>query len=64
MWRYEGRRTLDYFLKRRDCTAALAESLGVEPAAAVPTVMAHILEGVAVSTRFTQALAQCLTATR
>lgn len=50
MWRYEGRQTLEYYLKRRDCNAALAEALGVEAQAVVPTVMAHVLTGVSVST--------------
>lgn len=48
MWRYEGRQTLDYYLKRRDCSAALAEALGVDEPAVVPTVMAQVLTGVSV----------------
>ena len=48
MWRYEGRRTLDYYLRRRDCVPALADALGVPEAAVVPTVMKQVLEGIAV----------------
>lgn len=48
VWRYEGRNTLEYYLNRRDCTTALAEALGVEEVAAVPTVMAQVLEGISV----------------
>ena len=48
MWKYEGRRTLDYYLRRRDCVAALADALGIPDAAVVPTVMQQILEGIAV----------------
>ena len=49
MWRYEGQKTLSYYLKRRDCLDALAEDLGVEKSAVVATVMKQILEGIAVS---------------
>ena len=49
MWKYEGRSTLDHFLRRRDCVPALADALGIEQAAVVPTVMKQVLEGIAVS---------------
>ncbi len=52
MWKYEGRRTLDYYLRRRDCVAALADALGIQDAAVVPTVMQQILEGIAVRRQF------------
>lgn len=49
MWRYEGHKTLSYYLKRRDCIAALAEDLGVDKSAVVATILKQVLEGVAVS---------------
>ena len=48
MWRYQGSKTLSYYLRRRDCIAALAEDLGVEQEAVVPTVFKQVLESVAV----------------
>jgi hypothetical protein len=42
MWTFEGDRTLAYYLRRRDCLAALAADLGVEEAAAVPTAMRQL----------------------
>lgn len=48
MWRYQGSKTLSYYLRRRDCIAALAEDLGVQQEAAVPTVFKQVLESVAV----------------
>ena len=50
MWKYEGQRTLSYYLKRRDCLDVLSEDLGVDKSAVVATVMKQILEGIAVST--------------
>ena len=50
MWRYEGQKTLAYYLRRRDCIAALAEDLGVDQAAVVATVMKQVLGNIAVST--------------
>ena len=50
MWRYQGHRTLAYYLKRRDCLTALSEELGVETSAVVATVMKQLLENIAVST--------------
>ncbi len=44
VWEYEGDKTLAYYLKRRDMERALAEDLGVEEAAAVPTVMKQIFK--------------------
>lgn len=49
MWRYQGSKTLAYYLRRRDCIAALAEDLGVEREAVVATVFKQVLEGVSVS---------------
>ena len=49
MWRYEGHRTLSYYLKRRDCIAALSEDLGVDKTAVVATIFKQILESIAVS---------------
>ena len=42
MWRYEGDRTLAYYLRRRDCLAALASDLGVPEEGALQTAMAQI----------------------
>ena len=44
MWGYQGDKTLAYYLKRRDCARALADDLGVDEAAAVPTAMKQIFE--------------------
>lgn len=49
MWEYEGDKTLAYYLKRRDMERALAEDLGVDEAAAVPTVMKQIFKCLVVS---------------
>jgi hypothetical protein len=49
LWRYEGGRTLSYYLKRRDTINALAEDLEVEPEQVVPTVMKQIFESLNVS---------------
>ena len=49
MWRYEGHRTLSYYLKRRDCIAALSEDLGVDKTAVVATIFKQILESIAVT---------------
>lgn len=49
LWRYEGHKTLSYYLRRRDCSQALAEDLGVEEEEAVATVMQQIFEGLNVS---------------
>ena len=51
MWKYEGRRTLDHYLRRRDCVPALADALGIPETAVVPTVMKQVLEGIAVRRR-------------
>ncbi|PNW72528.1 hypothetical protein CHLRE_16g688526v5 [Chlamydomonas reinhardtii] len=47
VWKYEGSKTLAYYLRRRDTTRALADDLGVPEPVAVPTVMKHIFEGLA-----------------
>ena len=49
VWKYEGCRTLSYYLKRRDCVQALAKDLAVPEQAVVATVMKQILECLAVS---------------
>ncbi|KAG2422260.1 hypothetical protein HXX76_016174 [Chlamydomonas incerta] len=47
VWKYEGSKTLAYYLRRRDTTRALADDLGVAEPVVVPTVMKHIFEGLA-----------------
>lgn len=48
MWRYEGSRTLAYYLRRRDSLRALAEDMEV-PVEAVPAVaMKQLLQGLMV----------------
>lgn len=47
MWRYEGHRTLSYYLKRRDCIAALSEDMGVDKSAVVATIVKQVLESIA-----------------
>lgn len=47
MWKYEGSRTLAYYLRRRDCMSALATDLGVPVEAVVPTAMKQIFEALA-----------------
>jgi len=42
MWKYEGSRTLDYYLRRRDTIRALARDLDVPEASVVPTIMKQI----------------------
>ena len=49
VWKYEGCRTLSYYLKRRDCLQALARDLAVPEKAVVATVMKQIFEGLTVS---------------
>ena len=49
MWRYEGHRTLSYYLKRRDCIVALSEDMGVDQSAVVATIFKQVLESIAVS---------------
>lgn len=49
VWKYEGSKTLSYYLRRRDTTRALSQDLQVPEAAVVPTVMKHIFEGLSVS---------------
>ena len=44
VWRYEGSKTLAYYLKRRDCIRALAKDLAVPEEAVPATVMKHIFE--------------------
>jgi len=44
VWKYEGCRTLSYYLKRRDCLQVLARDLGVPEKAVVATVMNQIFE--------------------
>lgn len=47
-WRYEGTKTLGYFLKRRDCIRALAVDLQVAESAVIATVIKQLFEGLAV----------------
>ncbi|KAL0019460.1 hypothetical protein WJX77_005863 [Trebouxia sp. C0004] len=47
MWRYEGHRTLSYYLKRRDCIAALSADMGVDKSAVVATIFKQVLESIA-----------------
>ena len=49
VWKYEGCRTLSYYLKRRDCLQALARDLAVPEKAVVATVMKQIFECLTVS---------------
>ena len=49
VWKYEGCRTLSYYLRRRDCIQALAKDLAVPEQAVVATVMKQILECLTVS---------------
>ena len=45
VWKYEGDRTLAYYLRRRDCIEALAKDLGLDDEKdVVPTVMKQIFE--------------------
>ncbi|BDA45257.1 probable serine/threonine-protein kinase STN8, chloroplastic at N-terminal half [Coccomyxa sp. Obi] len=44
VWRYEGSKTLAYYLKRRDCIRALSKDLAVPEEAVPATVMKHIFE--------------------
>lgn len=44
VWKYEGCRTLSYYLKRRDCLQVLARDLGVPEKAVVATVINQIFE--------------------
>ncbi len=48
IWRYEGRNTLAYYLRRRDCLSAIAADLGVPLEAVVPTVMKQLFENLQV----------------
>ena len=48
MWRYEGSKTLSYYLRRRDTIRALSLDLEVPESAVVPTVMKHIFDGLSV----------------
>ncbi len=49
MWKFEGSRTLSYYLRRRDTLRALASDLEISEDAVVATVMKQLLEGLAVS---------------
>jgi serine/threonine protein kinase len=44
VWEAQGLNTLAYYLKRRDCIAALAKDLEVPEDAVIPTVMQQIFE--------------------
>jgi serine/threonine protein kinase len=48
VWRYEGSKTLSYYLRRRDTIRALSVDLEVPESAVVPTVMKHIFDGLSV----------------
>ncbi|GLI68475.1 hypothetical protein VaNZ11_012901 [Volvox africanus] len=47
VWKYEGSKTLSYYLRRRDTIRALATDLEVPELLVLPTVMRHIFEGLA-----------------
>jgi len=44
VWKYEGRHTLSYFLRRKDTLQALATAMGVSTKQVVPVAMRQILE--------------------
>eukprot|EP01025_Chloroclados_australasicus_P034827 TRINITY_DN3555_c0_g1_i11.p1 TRINITY_DN3555_c0_g1~~TRINITY_DN3555_c0_g1_i11.p1 ORF type:complete len:815 (-),score=93.92 TRINITY_DN3555_c0_g1_i11:1680-4124(-) len=46
LWKYEGRYTLDHYLRRRDCTSAIAKDLGIEEEYVVPVVMRQLIQNV------------------
>lgn len=48
IWRYEGRNTLAYYLRRRDCLPSIAADLAVPLEAVVPTVMQQLFENLQV----------------
>ena len=58
VWKYEGCRTLSYYLKRRDCLQALARDLAVPEKAVVATVMKQIFECLTVSVPLGSAMSQ------
>ena len=47
VWEYEGFKTLSYYLRRRDCDAALAADLGVPADRVAATVMRDVLRAAA-----------------
>lgn len=49
MWKYEGSKTLSYYLRRRDTLRALSQDLELPEPAVVPTVMKQLFDGLAVS---------------
>ena len=49
MWRYEGSRTLAYYLRRRDTLRALAADMDVPVEACPAIIMKQILQGLVVS---------------
>ena len=49
LWRYEGINTLQHYLQRKDCVAALALDLAAPKSAVVVTVLRQILEAASVS---------------
>lgn len=48
MWKYEGSRTLSYYLRRRDTLQALAEDMDVPEEAVAAVAMKQLVEGLAV----------------
>lgn len=48
MWKFEGAKTLAHFIRKRDCVEQLAYALDVPYECAVPIVMQHVFECVAV----------------
>eukprot|EP00468_Gymnochlora_sp_CCMP2014_P010416 CAMPEP_0167761272 /NCGR_PEP_ID=MMETSP0110_2-20121227/12076_1 /TAXON_ID=629695 /ORGANISM="Gymnochlora sp., Strain CCMP2014" /LENGTH=660 /DNA_ID=CAMNT_0007647929 /DNA_START=308 /DNA_END=2290 /DNA_ORIENTATION=- len=46
VWKYEGDKTLAYFLNRRDCTEALGQELNVTQKAVTATVVKQILQSI------------------
>jgi hypothetical protein len=55
IWRYEGSKTLSYYLKRRDCLSTIAADMEIPEDAVVPTVMKQIFENLQVLPRFVAA---------
>lgn len=52
IWKYEGSKTLSYYLKRRDCIPSIAADMGIPEDAVVATVMKQIFENLQVSMPF------------
>ena len=48
VWKYEGSKTLAYYLRRRDTIPAIAADLGIPESAVLATVMKQIFESLVV----------------